>query len=153
MHVSIYMYMFVFRGPSTCTVHIVCHMRRLWRRCVCVLWELSQVLWLWSTMLLLSRGDRSEPAVSRSRWMSAVWVKMCFCLLFLGDFHSALSRAHSPGQGAPLLPPCAGETWQMYLDMIHSGASEAGCDSPSRSLSLLLSGLNCILISEPGICS
>lgn len=87
-------------------------------------------------MLLLSRGDRSEPAVSRSRWMSAVWVKMCFCLLFLGDFHSALSRAHSPGQGAPLLPPCAGETWQMYLDMIHSRALETGRDSLPLSLSL-----------------
>lgn len=87
-----------------------------------------------STMMLLSRGERFEPAVSRSRWMSAVWVQMCFCLLFLGDFHSALSRAHSPGQGAPLLPLCGGETWQMYLDMSHSGAAETGWDSLPLSL-------------------
>lgn len=76
--------------------------------------------------LLLSRGDRCVPLVLRSRWMFAVWVKMSFCLLFLGDFHSALSRAYSPGHGAPLLPLCARETWQMYLDMIHSRVSETG---------------------------
>lgn len=48
-------------------------------------------------------GGGGEP-----RWMSGVRVKMCFCPLFSADFHSALSRAHSPGRGAPLLPPRAG---------------------------------------------
>lgn len=99
--------------------------------CVCVVEEPSPALWLWSSMLLLSRGDRSEPAVSRTRWMLAAWVKMCFCRLSLGDFRSALSRAHSPGQGAPLplLPPRAGDSWQMYLDMIFGGAAETRLNS------------------------
>lgn len=80
--------------------------------CVCVhacaraLQEPSRELLLRCTML--SKGDRSEPAVlGGPRWMSGVRVKMCFCPLFSGDFHSALSRAHSPGRGAPLLPTCA----------------------------------------------
>lgn len=73
--------------------------------------------------------------------MSAAWVKMCFCLLSLGDFHSALSRAHSPGQGAPLLPPCAGESCT---------ANVPGYD-PQRSYRkwtppLSVTGLNCILM-------
>lgn len=55
--------------------------------CPCVRTEeLSRALWLWSTVLLLSRGDRSAPAVSRARWMSAAWVKMCFCPAVLGWF-------------------------------------------------------------------
>lgn len=86
--------------------------------------ETKSVLWLRSAMLLLSRGDRSQPEVREARWMSAAWVKMCFCLLSLGDFHSILSRAHSAGQGAPLLLPCAGELWKMYLDIIQSWALE-----------------------------
>lgn len=32
---------------------------------------------LQSSMLLLNREDRFEPAVSSARWMSAAWVKMC----------------------------------------------------------------------------
>lgn len=87
-------------------------------QCVCVAEELSWELWLPSTMLLLSRRDRSEPAVSGARWMSAAWVKTCFCLLSLGYFYSTRSRAPGPGQGALLQTPCAGESWQMYLDMI-----------------------------------
>lgn len=59
------------------------------------------------TVLWLSWRDRSQPAVSGVRWMSEAWVKMCFCPLFSGDFHSALSRVHASGQGAPLLSPCA----------------------------------------------
>ncbi len=139
---SLNMHVCFFGSDSTCCAY-VCHLRWLWHTlvcpcvcvcvCVCVVEELSRALWLRSTMLLLSRGDRSEPAVSRARWMSAAWVKMCFCLLSLGDFHSALSRAHSPGQGAPLLPPCAGESWQMYLVMIHRGATETRHDSPPLS--------------------
>lgn len=115
--------------------------------CVFVLQEPSQVLL--PRRPTLSRGDSSEPAVLGSRWMSGVWVKMCFCPLFSGDFHSALSRAHSPGQGAPLLPPCAGETRQMYLDMIHSGASET-VSHPSSFPFLCVP--TCVFIPRPEIC-
>lgn len=51
-------------------------------------------------MLLLSRGDRSAPAVSRARWMSGAWVKMCSCLLssVLSTSqwveHTVLARGH-----------------------------------------------------------
>lgn len=85
--------------------------------------------------------------------MSAVWVQMCFCLLFLDDFHSVLRRARSPGQEAPL-PLCAGEnvanlpgydlqggvrstllhfdlrTWNLFLTSEHDTEKPSGFSVP-----------------------
>lgn len=65
------------------------------------------------------------PRCRGAGWMSAAWVKMCFCLLSLGGFHLAVNRAHSPGQGAPFLLPCVVEPSQMCLSVIHSRPTDA----------------------------
>lgn len=65
--------------------------------------------------------------------------QMCFCLLFLDDFHSVLGKASSPGQEAPLMPLCAGG----------NVANVPGYDLQGGGRSTLC----CILISGPGICS